>query len=159
MKTEPDCFSVDDLAALPGRTTSWDGVRNYQARNLLRDEIKEGDQVLFYHSGARPTGIAGLCTVVRPGYPDHTARDPEGDHFDPRATEDNPIWYMVDVRLDEKLPAILPLSELKKAPGLEKMMVCQRGAMLSVQPVRLDEWKVILRLIKAMKAGPAPEAT
>lgn len=151
MKTEPGCFSVDDLAALPKRTTSWDGVRNYQARNLLRDEIKAGDRVLFYHSGGKPTGIAGICTVVKAGYPDHTARDPEGEHFDPKSTKDNPIWYMVDVQLAEKLPEVLPLSQLKQTSGLERMMVCQRGAMLSVQPVRPDEWKIISKLIKSLR--------
>ena len=149
LKSEPESFSIDDLEQSPGQTASWDGVRNYQARNLLRDEIKAGDGVLFYHSRTAPIGIAGTATVVKAGYPDQTARDPESKYFDPKATEDNPIWYMVDIRLSRKLKEILPLTELKKTPGLEKMMVTQRGARLSVQPVTAEEWQIVGRLMKA----------
>ena len=148
-KTEPDCFSIDDLAAAKQQTSSWDGVRNYQARNLLRDDIKAGDEVLFYNSSAKPTGIAGLAVVSRGGYPDHTAWNPESEHFDPKASPKNPIWYMVDVTFVSKLRETLPLSVLKKTPGLEKMMVNQRGARLSVQPVTPAEWKIVLRLMKS----------
>lgn len=148
-KTEPDCFSIDDLAAAKQQTSSWDGVRNYQARNLLRDDIKAGDKVLFYNSSAKPTGIAGLAVVSCGGYPDHTAWNPESEHFDPKASLKNPIWYMVDVTFVSKLRETLPLSVLKKTPGLEKMMVNQRGARLSVQPVTPAEWKIVLRLMKS----------
>lgn len=148
-KTEPDCFSIDDLAAAKQQTSSWDGVRNYQARNLLRDDIKAGDKVLFYNSSAKPTGIAGLAVVSRGGYPDHTAWNPESEHFDPKASPKNPIWYMVDVTFVSQLRETLPLSVLKKTPGLEKMMVNQRGARLSVQPVTPAEWKIVLRLMKS----------
>ncbi|MBD3404224.1 EVE domain-containing protein [candidate division GN15 bacterium] len=147
-KSEPDCFSIEDLAASPDQTAHWDGVRNYQARNLLRDDVKKGDEVLFYHSSAKPTGIAGLCVVSRAGYPDHTAWDPDSEHFDPKARPDNPIWYMVDVTLKKKLPETLPLKVLKETAGLEEMMVTQRGARLSVQPVRPNEWKIIRKLLR-----------
>ncbi|MBD3258941.1 EVE domain-containing protein [candidate division GN15 bacterium] len=147
MKSEPDDFSIDDLESSPNQTAHWDGVRNYQARNILRDEIKKGDGVLFYHSSAQPIGIAGVCEVVREGYPDHTARDKSNEHYDAKATEDNPIWYMVDVKLVRRLPEIITLKELKDTGGLEKMMVTQRGARLSVQPVKPSEWKTIMKLI------------
>jgi predicted RNA-binding protein with PUA-like domain len=148
-KSEPDCFSIDDLKH--EGTSHWDGVRNYQARNILRDEIKRGDGVLFYHSGVQPPGVVGLAEVAKSGYPDHTAWDPESEHFDPKASEDNPIWYMVDVRFVRKLPEMLPLPQLKKEPGLEQMMVTQRGSRLSVQPVTSDEWKVVQRMIKWLR--------
>jgi predicted RNA-binding protein with PUA-like domain len=148
-KSEPDCFSIDDLKR--EGTSHWDGVRNYQARNILRDEIKRGDGVLFYHSGVQPPGVVGLAEVAKSGYPDHTAWDPESEHFDPKASEDNPIWYMVDVRFVRKLPEMLPLPQLKKEPGLEQMMVTQRGSRLSVQPVTSDEWKVVQRMIKWLR--------
>ena len=145
-KSEPGDFSIDDLAASPDQTAHWDGVRNYQARNLLRDDVKIGDGVLFYHSNTKPTGVVGICEVVRAGYADHTARDQKGDHYDPKATEDNPIWFMVDVKLVRKLPGIINLSDLKSTRGLEKMMVTQRGARLSIQPVSAAEWKIVKRL-------------
>lgn len=145
-KSEPESFSIDDLAALPGQTSHWDGVRNYQARNLLRDEVKVGDGVLFYHSQSHPIGVVGGCEVVKAGYPDHTALDPESNYFDPKATPDEPRWYMVDVKLKEKFRGIISLSRLKETPGLEGMMVCQRGARLSIQPVSPAEWKIVLKL-------------
>lgn len=147
-KSEPGCYSIDDLQR--DGTTHWDGVRNYQARNMLRDDIRRGDRVLFYHSSTKPPGIAGLAEVVRAGYPDHTARDPDSEHFDPKATEENPIWYMVDVDFVGKLPELIPLPDLKQEPGLENMMVTQRGSRLSIQPVTPDEWKVIQRMIKRL---------
>ena len=149
-KSEPADFSVDDLAARPSCTTPWDGVRNYQARNLLRDEVREGDSVLFYHSSTDPTGIVGVCEVTRSGYPDHTARDKSSDHYDPKATEENPVWFMVDVKLVQKLPKILTLATLKETPGLENMMVTRRGARLSIQPVAVSEWKLIEKIIRKM---------
>ena len=147
-KSEPSSFSIDDLAKSENKTAHWDGVRNYQSRNLLRDEVKKGDGVLFYHSSADPTGIAGVAEVVREGYPDHTARDPKSKYFDPKATEDNPIWFMVDVRFVEKLTSTLPLAELKQTPGLEEMMVTKRGARLSIQPVTKDEWDIVQMLME-----------
>ena len=147
-KSEPTCFSIDDLKNAPNRTDCWDGVRNYQARNMLRDDIKKGDEVLFYHSNAKPTGIAGVCRVVREGYPDITAQNPKSEHYVPAATPDNPIWYMVDVQFVSKLSEIIPLAVLKETPGLEKMVVTQRGSRLSIQPVSPAEWKVIAQLMK-----------
>lgn len=147
-KSEPSDFSIDDLERRPNQTAHWDGVRNYQARNLLRDDIKKGDGVLFYHSSTNPTGIVGVCEVARSGYPDHTARDKSSGHYDPRSTEDKPIWYMVDVKLVRKLPEIITLAALKETPGLDNMMVTRRGARLSIQPVTPDEWKIIDKMIK-----------
>ena len=150
-KSEPSAFSIDDLAASPDRITHWEGVRNYQARNLLRDDIRKGDEVLFHHSNAKPSGVIGRCRVVRSGYPDHTARDPRSKYYDPKATEDEPRWYMVDVQFVESFAEVIPLSVLKQTRGLEKMMVVQRGSRLSVQPVTPEEWKIVLRLARRMK--------
>ena len=145
-KSEPGSFSIDDLADSPEQTTCWEGVRNYQARNFLRDEVKVGDGVLFYHSNAKPMGVVGVCEVVRAAYPDDTARDPESKYFDPKATPDNPRWYMVDVKLKKKFADMVTLAQLKETPGLEGMMVCQKGSRLSIQPVTADEWRIVLRL-------------
>ncbi|MDF1545557.1 MAG: EVE domain-containing protein [bacterium] len=142
-KSEPGCFSIHDLASEPRRTTSWDGVRNYQARNMLRDEIKKGDGVFFYNSNCKLIGIAGICEVVKEGYPDHTAMDPDGQHFDPKVSKENPIWYMVDVKLKEIFGEVIPLTRLKETAGLENMVVTQRGSRLSIQPVTAKEWKII----------------
>ncbi len=147
-KSEPDCFSIDDLKNEPNQTTSWDGVRNYQARNLLRDEVKKGNGVLFYNSNTNPLGVVGTCEVVRSGYPDHTALDPSSQHPDPKATKDNPIWYMVDVKFKQKFSDIVTLKELKRTPGLEGMIVCQRGSRLSIQPVTPEEWNIVVKLGK-----------
>jgi predicted RNA-binding protein with PUA-like domain len=150
-KSEPSSFGVDDLLRAPDQTTSWEGVRNYQARNLLRDYVKDGDGVFFYHSGARPSGVAGICVVTRGGYPDDTARDPSSEYYDPRATEEDPIWYMVDVRLDRKFKNVVPLSLIRKTPGLENMALCQKGNRLSIQPVRLSEWRLIRKLARKVQ--------
>lgn len=147
-KTEAGCFSIDDLASRPNQTEPWDGVRNYQARNMLRDEIKKGDEVFFYHSSSKPTGIAGICTIVKSGYPDHTALDPKEMHYDPKATKDNPIWYMVDVKFKKKFKEIVTIQELKQIPGLEGMVVNQRGSRLSIQPVTKEEWQIITKYSK-----------
>jgi predicted RNA-binding protein with PUA-like domain len=145
-KSEPGCFSIDDLAASPNKTTHWEGVRNFQARNFLRDDVARGDLVFFYNSNAKPPGVAGICEVVRAGYPDHFALDPASMYFEPRARKDNPIWYMVDVKFRQKFSEVIPLTILKKTPGLESMMVCGRGSRLSIQPVRVAEWKIIVKL-------------
>lgn len=152
MKSEPDVFSIDDLAAAPGQTTSWDGVRNYQARNFMRS-MKLGDQVFFYHSNADPSSIAGIAEVVGLAHPDVTALDPTDSHYDPKATPDNPIWEMVDIRLVEKFPSPLSLDELRAVPELEGMELLRRGSRLSVQPVTPAQWKVIVRLARGKKAG------
>lgn len=146
MKTEPGCFSLDDLKSRPGETEHWDGVRNYQARNLLRDEIKEGDGVLFYHSNIAEPAIVGLARIVRSGYPDHTALDPGADHFDAKASVDNPIWYMVDVHYVAHFDAPVTRALLQRHPLLVGMEVLRRGSRLSVQPVMAAEWRIVLEL-------------
>lgn len=145
-KSEPTCFSLDDLEQAPGGISAWDGVRNFQARNLLRDEIKPGDGVLFYHSTCVEPAIVGLAEVVRSGYPDHSAQDPRSDHYDPKATPASPIWYMVDVQFRSRLPRPLTRVDLRGHPVLSGMMVLQRGSRLSVQPVTADEWRAVLAL-------------
>jgi predicted RNA-binding protein with PUA-like domain len=146
MKSEPGCFSFADLQRRPGKTEHWDGVRNFQARNLLRDELREGDGVLFYHSNTAQPAIVGLARVVRSGYPDFTACDPRSDHFDPRACEANPIWYMVDVQALEPLPRPLSRDDLRRHPLLAGMAVLRKGNWLSVQLVTVEEWRTILEL-------------
>ncbi|MEO5815095.1 MAG: EVE domain-containing protein [Gemmatimonadaceae bacterium] len=143
VKSEPDVFSFDDLLARPQKTTHWDGVRNYQARNTMRDDMKKGDLVFFYHSSADPTEIAGVAEVVREGYPDPTALDPKDSHFDPRSKADAPSWYMVDLKAVERLKRPISLAELRTMKGLEKMTLLQKGSRLSVQPVTEGEWKII----------------
>ncbi|MDA8412195.1 MAG: EVE domain-containing protein [Desulfobacteraceae bacterium] len=144
-KTEPGCFSFDDLKGRPDMTEHWDGVRNYQARNFLRDSIKTGDRVLFYHSSIPEPAVVGLAEVVRDGYPDFTALDPNGEHFDPKATPANPIWYMVDVRYLQPLPKQVTLEAIKGNPLLENMPLVKRSR-LSIQPVTRDEWQAILAM-------------
>ncbi|MDZ4722626.1 MAG: EVE domain-containing protein [candidate division Zixibacteria bacterium] len=150
-KSEPDCFSIDHLKAADNSTASWDGVRNYQARNMLRDEISVNDEVFFYYSSSDPLGISGVCSVSKGGYPDHTGWDINGQHYDPKASPDNPIWYMVDVSFVKKFPRVISLAELKGMPGLEDMVVTQRGSRLSIQPVRPEEWEIILQYAKKLK--------
>ena len=150
LKTEPGTYSIDDLAGENNQTTHWEGVRNYQARNLLRDEIRKGDQAFFYHSVVKPAGIVGIVTVVRSGYPDHLALDPKNPYFDPKASPENPIWYMVDVKLRRRFREMIPLDTLKKTPGLEGMEVCRKGSRLSVQPVTAQEWKIVLGLVRGL---------
>lgn len=146
MKSEPEAFGIDDLAAAPDRTTHWDGVRNYQARNMLRDQMQVGDQVLFYHSNSDPPGVVGIAEVVRGGYPDHTAFDPDDPHYDPKSDPDDPRWYMVDVRLVRKLTRTITLTELKQRPELAELALVRRGNRLSVMPVDADQWRCILSL-------------
>ena len=145
MKTEPSSFSIDDLARSPRLTTSWDGVRNYQARNFLR-AMRKGDQALFYHSNADPPAIVGIVEVVRTAYPDETAFDRKDHHYDPKSTPDRPIWDQVDVRLVRILPRPLPLDELRQQRALNGMELLRRGSRLSVQPVRAQEWNAIITL-------------
>ena len=144
-KSEPGCFSFQNLQTCPKATEQWDGVRNFQARNFLRDEIKSGDRVLFYHSSIPEPAVVGLCTVVREGYPDHTALNPAADHFDPKATPDKPIWYMVDVQADQPLPSEVPLAVIREHPQLADMPLVNRSR-LSIQPLTEDQFRVILQL-------------
>lgn len=146
VKTEPEAYSIGDLEREPHRTTCWDGVRNYQARNLLRDEMKLRDRVLIYHSNANPPAVVGLATVVRESYPDHTALDPRNEHFDPQSSTGNPRWFMVDIRLEQTFARPLSLDELRTKPELQAMELLRRGSRLSVQPVRLAEFEIILKL-------------
>lgn len=144
-KTEPGCFSFDDLKNRPEMTEHWDGVRNFQARNFLRDSIKPGDRVLFYHSNIPEPAVVGIAEVVRAGYPDFTALDPNGEHFDPKASPCNPIWYMVDVRYREQLAKQVTLESIKGHPLLGNMPLVKRSR-LSIQPVTADEWQIILAM-------------
>ena len=146
VKSEPDAFSFDDLMASPDRTTCWDGVRNYQARNTMRDDMKRGDLVLFHHSSTEPAAIVGVAEVVREAYPDHTAFDEKDAHFDPKSRRDAPTWMMVDLRAVERLARPVTLAELRGVPGLEKMVLLQKGSRLSVQPVSAAEWEIVYRM-------------
>ncbi|HEY1600026.1 MAG TPA: EVE domain-containing protein [Pirellulales bacterium] len=145
-KTEPESFSIQDLAAAPKQTAFWDGVRNYQARNFLRDDIKEGDRVLFYHSNADPTAVVGTAIVVRDGYPDHTAWQKTNHHFDPKSTAEKPIWYMVDIQFEEIFAEPQSLDSLRTVSALAKMELLRRGSRLSVQPVSKREFETIVKL-------------
>lgn len=148
MKSEPDVFGIDHLVACPDQTEPWDGVRNYQARNMMRDQMKIGDQVLFYHSNCDIPGIAGIMEVVKEGYPDHTAFDPEQKYHDPKSDPDNPRWFMVDIRYVRHLTRNIPLAELKQyATGpLEDMPLVRKGNRLSIMPVTAEQWEFILSL-------------
>lgn len=143
MKSEPDVYSIDDLAR--DGSTSWEGVRNYQARNFMRNDMRVGDRVLYYHSNADPPGMAGLARVSRAAYPDPSARDPASEYYDEKATDEDPRWYMVDVEFVEKFPRLVTLDELRATPGLEKMLVLNRSR-LSVQPVTDAEYETVVRL-------------
>ena len=145
VKSEPRVFSIDDLQRSPKRTTSWEGVRNYQARNFVR-AMDVGDRVLFYHSNADPPAVVGMAKVVRTAYPDDSAFDKKHKYYDPKSQPSKPIWDMVDIRLVRRLARPLPLDLLRKQPGLKKMELLRKGSRLSVQPVRLQEWNLILRL-------------
>ena len=146
MKSEPEVFSIDDLRRAPKRTTCWDGVRNYQARNFLRDELAVGDGVLYYHSSAEPAGIAGEASVARAGYPDPTAFDPHDVHYDPKSDPARPTWYAVNVRFVRACRSLITLARLRQVPALRAMLVLKRGMRLSVQPVTAAEWRLIMKL-------------
>lgn len=145
-KSEPDAFSIDDLKSAPKKTEHWDGVRNYQARNMMRDEIKKGDQVLFYHSNCKPPGIVGIAEVVKEAYPDHTAWDLDSKYYDPKSTPENPRWFMVDIKFKEKFPRMISLDELKEQSKLHDMLILRKGNRLSITPVTDKEWKTIVKL-------------
>lgn len=143
MKSEPEVYSIDHLAR--DKKTYWDGVRNYQARNFMRDQMKPGDLAFFYHSNAEPSGIAGVAEITRTGYPDPSAFDPKDVHYDPDSKKEKPAWYVVDIKFVKKLKRLISLEELKKIKSLENMTLLKRGR-LSVQPVTEKEWKVINEL-------------
>ena len=145
VKTEPDAYSIDDLKR--DRTTGWDGVRNYQARNFMRDEMKKGDEVLVYHSNADPPGVVGLAVVSREGHPDPTALDPKDPHFDPKSDPENPRWIQVELRFKRKFRRQVPLSELRADPALTDMPLLQKGQRLSVQPVDPSHLDHVLALV------------
>ena len=157
LKSEPDVFSFDSLLAAPDRTTGWDGVRNYQARNYMRDAVRVGDGVLFYHSGAEPAGVAGLAEVARAAYPDATAFDAAHEGYDPKSRPEAPAWVQVDVRAVERFARVVTLAELRAEPALAEMLVLRRGNRLSVTPVTAAEWAVVCRLGRAGAAGARPE--
>ncbi len=146
MKSEPDVFGIDDLKRCPAKTEPWDGVRNYQARNMMRDDMKKGDLVFFYHSNCKEPGIVGIMKVVREGYPDHTAFDPKEKYYDPKSDPDNPRWYMVDVRYVRTLKRTITLTELKTHKQLADFPLVRRGNRLSVMPVTKNDWDFILAL-------------
>jgi predicted RNA-binding protein with PUA-like domain len=148
LKSDAETFSWDDLWNAPNRTTHWDGVRNFQARNYLRDQMKKGDLAFFYHSGGENPGIVGIVEIVREGYPDTTALDPNDPHFDPRSKGGESQWSMVDVRGVEKLARPVTLAEMRKRPELEGMLLLQKGSRLSVQKVGPAEWNAVIALSK-----------
>ena len=146
MKSEPSCFSIDDLFNKPKQTAPWDGVRNYQARNFMRNTMRVGDLMFFYHSNCKPPGIVGIAEIASDAYPDYTAFDKTSEHPDANSTPENPRWFMVDVRFKKKFPHIISLESLKKYPELEKMPLLRRGNRLSITPVSQDEWDFINEL-------------
>jgi len=144
IKSEPDVYSIDDLKK--DKKTHWDGVRNYQARNFMRDEMKKGDKVIFYHSNTEPPAAVGICEVVKEGYPDFTAFDPDDKHYDPKSKKDNPTWIMVDVKFVEKFKKEVPLDVIKENQKLKDMKLIQRGNRLSVMPVTKKEFDEIVKM-------------
>ncbi|MBI2213942.1 MAG: EVE domain-containing protein [Acidobacteria bacterium] len=144
LKCEPEAYTIGDLKR--DGVTSWEGVRNYQARNYMRDDMKPGDGVLFYASNADPSGVSGLAEIAREGYPDHFAFDPKHDYHDAKSDPESPTWFMVDIRFVDSFDTIVPLASLKATPGLEAMMVTQKGSRLSVQPVTKQEFEIVASL-------------
>ena len=151
MKVEPSAYSIDDLAR--DGTTSWEGVRNYQARNFLRDEMQVGDGVLFYASNADPSGVTGLAEIARAAYPDAFAWKKGHTYFDAASTPEKPLWYAVDIRFVERFPGIVSLETLKSTPGLEEMVVTKKGSRLSIQPVTKREFEIVMKLGRKTAKG------
>lgn len=144
-KTEPDAFSIDDLATMPEQTEHWDGIRNYQARNFLRDNVKLDDQVFIYHSSCKEVGIVGLAQVVKEAYPDHTQFDPESKYYDPKSSIDNPRWVMVDIQFKQKFEKILGLKTIKQMTDIEQVGLVKKGHRLSIMPVQKHEFELLLK--------------
>jgi predicted RNA-binding protein with PUA-like domain len=162
LKSEPGCYSIDDLAGEPDQTTNWSGVRNFQARNYLRDQMSVGDLALFYHSGTTPSSLGpsslgpsavGVVRIVRAGHPDETALDPGDSHFDPRSKPEKPLWYAVDVRFERKFATPVPLRAMRVVPALSAMELLRKGSRLSVTPVGRAEFEVICRMAEAAKVA------
>jgi len=145
-KSEPNTFSIDHLMAMPKQTEHWDGVRNYQARNMMRDDMKKGDLAFFYHSNCKEPGIVGIVEIVKESYPDFTAQDPESNYYDPKSTEENPRWFMVDVKFKKKFDRVFTLQALKQRPELSEMILLRKGNRLSVMPIQEEIWKTLLSL-------------
>lgn len=146
MKSEPDVFGIDALRKRPGQTEPWDGVRNYQVRNMLRDDFQVGDRAFFYHSSCPEPGIVGIVRIVRAGYPDDSALNPESPYYDPKHTREAPRWYRVDVKFERKFPRVISLEELRSLQELRDMLVLRRGNRLSITPVTSEEWNAVLSL-------------
>ncbi len=148
MKSEPDAFSIDDLKSRPKKTEHWDGVRNYQVRNMMRDQMKKGDLAFFYHSSCKVPAIVGIVEIVKEGYPDHTAFDPESKYYDPKSDPDNPRWFMVDVKFHRKLKQPISLQALKQQPFLVEsdLALIRKGSRLSILPITPAQWEYILSL-------------
>lgn len=151
MKCEPEAYTIEDLER--DGTTTWEGVRNFQARNSMRDDMKPGDGVLFYASNAEPSGVTGVAEIARGGYPDPYAFQDGHKYFDPKSDPANPTWYMVDIRFVERFPEVIPLATLKAARGLKNMVVNQKGSRLSVQPVTKSEFDIVVRLGRKGASG------
>lgn len=149
-KSEPNTFSIADLAQRPRQVEHWDGVRNYQARNMMRDEMKKGDLGFFYHSSCTPPGIAGIVEVVKEAYPDFTAWDSRSHYYDADSTPENPRWFMVDVKLVKTFPQLITLDELRKHAKLKNMIILRKGNRLSITPITAEEWKYILGIVEKM---------
>lgn len=146
MKTEPSVFGIDDLAKKPKQTEHWDGVRNYQVRNMIRDQMQVGDLAFLYHSSCPEPGIAGIIKIIRAGYPDHTAFNPESKYYDPKSDPNKPRWFMVDVQLVKKLRRLISLAELRTHDELAEMQILARGNRLSIVPVTKSQWDFIVSL-------------
>ena len=146
MKSEPLTYGIDDLKRAPKGIDYWDGVRNYQANNYMRRDMKKGDMALFYHSNTRPPGVAGLIQVVREGYPDHTAFDKTSKYYDPRSTPDRPRWMMVDIKFKRKFSELIPLTELRSEKALKKMQILKKGSRLSITPLTKSEFDHIMEM-------------
>ena len=143
-KSEPNAYSFDDLMNEPDGWAEWDGVRNYQARNSMRDDMQVGDGILFYHSNAKPLSVVGIASVVREGYDDFHGLDPSDAHYDPKATQENPIWSMVDIKGEQAFPNPVTLDDIKANPQLKDMLLIRKGMRLSIQPVTKDEFDEVL---------------
>ncbi len=147
MKSEPETFSIDDLKNCPNQTDCWSGVRNFQARNMMRDQMQLKDQIFFYHSNCKPPGIVGIAEVVRTSYPDYTQFDPKSKYYDPRATKDKPYWYLVDVKFKKKFAEIISLEDLRNNKDLKNMPLLRQGNRLSIMPVTPEEWESIMAML------------
>ncbi len=150
-KSDTTCFPFSDLMAAPKKTTDWDGVRNFQARNFLRDDVRVGDGVLFYHSSTEPMGVAGIAEVTRAGHPDPTAFDPKAQHHDPKSDPENPTWYQVSIRGIRAIEPVLSLPQLRTVPALKSMELLRKGSRLSIQPVTAAEWTAVIKLASPKK--------